>query len=362
MESIRILYIVPHRKNRSPGQRFRCEHFLPHLQEAGYTITYAPLLSEWDDKHFYKKSSHLQKLFILGKSFCKRMLHCWQARHYDIIFIYREAFMVGTTLFERCLSVWKKPIVYDFDDSIWLNDISEGNKHLRWLKNTKKTNTIISLSSVVIVGNSFLQAHALHYNSHVEIIPTTIDTAYHRRTAHANSTPIRVGWTGTETTHKHLLTILPVLHKVKLTFGNAVQFVYISNKKCDALDAIAEFIPWNLESEISDLESFNIGIMPLPNDEWSKGKCGFKGLQYMALEIAPILSPVGVNVDIIKHGENGFLAESFEEWESYLSLLITDASLRKSIGTQARKRIEESYSIHAHKARYIHIFDSLLKK
>jgi len=359
----RILYIVPHRFNRSPGQRFRCEHFIPILQNEGFDITYANLLSEWDDIHFYKKNAYPQKLLILIKGFFKRLYHSIQARNYDIIFIYREAFMIGTTLFERILHIWGKPIIYDFDDSIWLNDTSDGNKHLAWLKNTKKTNTIVSLSHTVIVGNSYLAQYAKQFNNNVVIIPTTIDTKYHKPSqTNKHSDSICIGWTGTETTQKHYETIIPALENLYSIFGNSISFRVISNNTITHPILPIQNISWNANTEIEDLQAIDIGIMPLPNDEWSKGKCGFKGLQYMALEIPSILSPVGVNSEIITHGINGYLASTQAEWEHYLTILIQDAALRKRIGIAGRKTIENYYSIESQKQRYISIFRNLLPK
>jgi len=359
----RILYIVPHRLNRSPGQRFRCEHFIPILEEKGFECTYANLLNAWDDEHFYNKTAFLQKIWILTKSFYKRLIHSIQARNYDIIFIYREAFMIGTTFFERLLYMWGNPIIYDFDDSIWLNDTSEGNKQFAWLKNSKKTNTIINLAHTVIVGNKYLAEYASQFNEHIQIIPTTIDTKYHTRTINnIESHSICIGWTGTETTLKHYTTIIPVLQTIKQKYGNRVKFKIISNVPYYNTDLDIEYVNWNAASEIHDLQTIDIGIMPLPNDEWSKGKCGFKGLQYMSLEIPSILSPVGVNTEIIEHGVNGFLAETDLEWEQCLSTLIEDVELRKTLGKAGRKTIEDRFSIHSQKDKYISIITNALKK
>ncbi|MBR4115597.1 MAG: hypothetical protein IKK40_06260, partial [Bacteroidales bacterium] len=178
----RILYIVPHRPDRSPGQRFRCEHFIPILQQNGYEITYSNLLTAWDDKYFYQPKRYAIKAFIFCKAFLRRCFDVIRARKYDCIFIYREAFMIGTTLFERGLAKSGKPIIFDFDDSIWISDISEGNKNLSWMKRSSKTDEIIALSKLVIVGNQYLADHAKLFNNNVEIIPTTIDTNYHKPT------------------------------------------------------------------------------------------------------------------------------------------------------------------------------------
>lgn len=353
----KILYIVPHRFNRSPGQRFRCEHFIPILQNEGYYCRYAHLLSKWDDVHFYKKGAYFFKLLVFIKAIFRRLYHLCLAPRYDVIFIYREAFMIGTTFFERLLKLSGVPIVFDFDDSIWLNDTSEGNKNLAWLKKTSKTNTIISLAHTVIVGNEFLATHARQFNSNVFVIPTTIDTNYHtpRTKTLDKNAPICIGWTGSETTVKHFTLLEPVLLKIKKKYGERVSFMLIINKLYENEELGVRTTFWSADEEINQLAHIDIGIMPLPNDEWSKGKCGFKGLQYMAMEIPCIMSAVGVNTEIITHGVNGFLAHNNQEWEMLLTQLIENSELRKTLGAEGRKTIEERYSINSQKERYVEL-------
>ncbi|MFQ3579847.1 MAG: glycosyltransferase family 4 protein [Bacteroidales bacterium] len=354
----KILYIVPHRYNRSPGQRFRCEHFIPILQKNGFSITYSNLLSAWDDKMFYKKGKYAAKLYILLKSFVVRFYDFLRAWNYDYIFIYREAIMVGTVFFERLFSFTNAKILYDFDDSIWLNDTSEGNRNLRWLKNPAKTGTIVAIANTVIVGNNYLAQYARKFNHKVIVIPTTIDTEYHKRTTIKHHTDtVCIGWTGTSTTLKHFEEIIPVLMILKQKYCDKIYIKHINNIHYEHKELQIKSILWSFNNEISELEEFDIGIMPLPNDEWTKGKCGFKGLQYMSLEIPPVMSGVGVNTEIIQHGENGYIANTTDEWIVCLSLLIEDALLRQKIGKAARKTIEERYSIKSQQEKYLKLFD-----
>ncbi len=362
MKKKRILYIVPHRLGRSPGQRFRCEHFISYLQENNYEITYSNLLSAWDDRYFYSYGNFGIKLFIVVKGFIKRLRDVFRCRDYDAVFIYREAYMLGTTFFERMFRGLKAPIIFDFDDSIWLNDTSPGNQKLKWLKRPSKTADICRIASLVIVGNQYLADYARQYNANVAIIPTTIDTTYHKpllSTKQPKHNNITIGWTGTSTTLKHFYTILPVLRAIHEKYGNKVMFLVIADVEPKNTDLPLKFYRWNAPDEIAQLSSIDIGIMPLPDDEWSRGKCGFKGLQYMALEIPTIMSPVGVNTEIIQHGENGFLAKSDDEWIKYLSILIEDETLRKKLGTNGRKRVEEKYSVLANREQYLTLFNQV---
>ncbi|PIV58385.1 MAG: glycosyl transferase family 1, partial [Bacteroidetes bacterium CG02_land_8_20_14_3_00_31_25] len=210
----RILYIVPHRLNRSPGQRFRCEQYINALTEAGFEITYSNIISEKDDKIFYARGNYHKKAGILIKSFFKRLSDVRKAKNYDIVFIYREAFMLGTTIFEKMLRARNALIVFDFDDAIWLNDTSEGNANLNWLKKPSKTSSIIKIADLILAGNTYLANYAKTFNPRIEIMPTTIDTNYHKRKYEIqNKSSVCIGWTGTSTTLKHFEIIIPVLKK-----------------------------------------------------------------------------------------------------------------------------------------------------
>lgn len=358
----RILYIVPHRFNRSPGQRFRCEQYIPILKECGYEITYSNLLSKWDDTYFYQEGKYFFKAFIFIKTFLHRCFDVLRARKYDAIFIYREAFMIGTTVFERGLKRSGKPIIYDFDDSIWIQDISEGNKNLSWMKRAGKTDEIIAMSDLIIVGNQYLAEHAQQYNTNVAIIPTTIDTTYHKPIEKTEKQTICIGWTGSETTMRHFKLIIPVFERLQGKYRDKISFLQISNQTINYPNLNLETIVWNAQDEIEQLRKIDIGVMPLPNDAWSKGKCGFKGLQYMSLAIPTVMSPVGVNTEIIQNGENGFFATTEDEWFSILCQLIEDKELCKKIGIAGRGTVKQRYSIDSQKDTYKNLFNSILYK
>ncbi len=358
----KILAIVQHRMGRSPGQRFRFEHFIPALEAAGYEIIFSNIIDEKDDEILYSHANYFAKLKIVIKSFRHRLRDIKIAKSCNLIFIYREAFMLGTTYFEKRLAKTGVPIIYDFDDSIWLNDTSEGNKNLAWLKKTEKTADICQLASLVTVGNQYLANYAKQHNENIFILPTTINTNYHKPTESIKTTDkICIGWTGTTTTLKHYDTALPVLKKLKQKYGDKVYFKVIVNSDLWTRDLEVKLVKWSKENEIQELCEFDIGIMPLPDDAWSKGKCGFKGLQCMGLEMPVIMSPVGVNTNIVEHGVNGFLANSEEEWFDILCSLIEDSYLRKRVGLAGRKSVEENYSVESWTNPFIEIIDKTAK-
>jgi len=356
----KILAIVQHRKGRSPGQRFRFEHYIPILESNGYEIIFSNIINEKDDEIFYSKGKYFSKLLIVIKTFRHRLKDIKTAKNCDIVFIYREAFMLGTTYFEKRLAKLNVPLVFDFDDSIWLNDTSEGNQNLAWLKKPQKTAEICKLCNLVMVGNEYLANHAKKHNPNIKIIPTTINTDYHKsKNNKTNSDSICIGWTGTTTTLKHYYTAIPVLKKIKEKYGTKVYFKVIVNSKEWTQELDVKLVNWTKECEIEDLCEFDIGIMPLPDDEWSKGKCGFKGLQCMALGIPVVMSPVGVNTDIINNGVNGYLAEKDDVWFDKLCQLIELPELRKTIGDRAKETVEEKYSVNVWEHRVLDLFENI---
>jgi len=351
---------VAHRPGRSPGQRFRFEQYLDYLSANGFQYHISYLIDEKDDKIFYAAGKYFAKARFLFKSLKHRFKDLKTVNQYDLVFLYREAHMLGMTWFEKKIRNKGVKMVLDFDDSIWLNDISTGNRNLAFLKKPSKTADIIKLCDACIVGNQFLGSYARKYNPNVFVIPTTIDTDYYQPAfSHETQKPVCIGWTGSSTTIKHFSLAIPVLREIKTKYGDKVTFRVISDEFYNGHLEGLENIKWNKETEVRDLSAIDIGIMPLPDDEWSKGKCGFKGLQYMALGKPAVMSPVGVNNEIIVDGENGFLANTHEEWVDILSRLIEDAALRKQIGLKGRKTVEERYSFHSQKEKYLQIFRKL---
>jgi glycosyltransferase involved in cell wall biosynthesis len=286
-----------------------------------------------------------------------------KARNYDIVFIQREAFYLGTTIFEYLLSKTKAKLIFDFDDSIWLSNVSDANQKLNWLKNPGKTSKIIEYSDLVFAGNKYLQNYALAYNKNVLIIPTTIDTyEYKKKSPFSCEDIICIGWSGSITTIQHFEHAIPFLRIINEKYKKRVKFKVIGDSSYKNEELGITGTKWDKKSEINELSAIDIGIMPLPDDEWAKGKCGLKGLQYMALEIPTIMSPVGVNSEIIIDGENGFLASTNEDWVQKISLLIENPELRQKLGTAGRQTVIEKYSVESQKDNYIRIFNELLNK
>jgi glycosyltransferase involved in cell wall biosynthesis len=359
----RILFVVQHRFDRSPGQRYRFEQYIPYLEAEGFECVYSPILVDaQEDKDFYAPGNYLTKLSLLLKGIWRRWKDAKRAKQFDIVFIYREAFMTGTIFFEKALKNSGAKIIYDFDDAIWNHDISAANRALGWLKNPAKIADIIALADLVFVGNQYLADYALQYNKQVEIIPSTINLDYYQIEEKANSKQIVIGWSGSLTTIEHFKVIIPVLEKVKAKYGSRVAF-----KVFGVPDYVHEGlgitgIQWTPQNEVAEISTFDIGIMPLPDNKWTKGKCGMKGLQYMALEVATIMTAVGVNKDIVQEGENGMLASTDDEWFDKICLLIESKERREKLGKAGRLTIAQHYSSQALRKKYVNLFHDLINK
>jgi glycosyltransferase involved in cell wall biosynthesis len=298
------------------------------------------------------------KVFL--KSRKKRKNDIKNIDQYDIVFIQREAFMTGSIKFETAFANSRAKVIFDFDDSIWLSNASAANKRLRFMKDASKTSKIIALSDMVFAGNPYLKNYASSYSENIKIIPTTIDLKQYTRMQHGPTGKVSIGWSGSVTTIQHFEFALPFLLKIKEKYKDRVEFRVIGDNKYTHEELEIEGIAWNFQDEIKELSRFDIGIMPLPNDEWASGKCGLKGLQYMALEIPTIMSPVGVNTEIIQNGENGFLATEIDEWVGHLSTLIESEELRKRIGENARQTVAENYSVASQRDNYLNYFKEIL--
>ncbi|MGL4598287.1 MAG: glycosyltransferase family 4 protein [Bacteroidia bacterium] len=358
----KILFIAAHRPDRSPSQRFRFEQYLDFLSKHGFQNDYSYLITEKDDQYFYSPGNWFQKFRIFLKSVIRRWRDAMRAGEYDLVFVQREAFMTGSTAFERRVKRSGAKLVFDFDDAIWNLDVSDANRKLGWLKNPGKTAEIIALSDLVIAGNAYLADYAKHHNpGKVAIIPTTIDTdSYQRVAVPKQAGKIIIGWTGSITTIKHFEFALPFLRILKQKYGERLVIKVIGDPSYTNAELSIQGLRWSSQTEIQDLSDIDIGIMPLPDDEWTKGKCGLKGLQYMALAIPTIMSPVGVNTEIIQDGINGFLASETQEWVQKIELLMESVALRKQIGEAARKTVVEKYSIRAQERRYLEVLSALV--
>jgi glycosyltransferase involved in cell wall biosynthesis len=353
---VSIYFIVPAPPGISPGQRFRFEHYLPVLADRKIKFRISSFYSPKGWSALYTTGNKMNKAWHVLKGFCKRFIDLFRVGGYSYVYVYREAAPLGPPVFEKIMArLLGKKIIYDFDDAIWVPVTSEFNKGITQLKSFSKVSKICKWSYKVSVGNEFLAKYARGFNPNTFIIPTVVntDSAHNQLQQQETSVPA-IGWTGTFSTLKYLDIVLPVLQE--LQEKSDFTFVVIADKDPKLPLKKYQFIKWTREKETEDLLHFHIGLMPLYDDEISKGKCGFKAIQYMSLGIPAVVSPVGVNTEIVEDGVNGFVCDASSEWAERLAQLLKDPMLRKRLGEQARQKIERSYSVNSSTQNFISLF------
>ena len=357
---MRILALMPALYDTSPGQRYRLEQWEPLLRERGVEITYEPFEDEELHAMIYKPGMVGKKLQLVTRGLSRRLSQVRKAKDFDLVYILREAALLGPPVFERLIHHRGLPIVFDFDDAVFVSYRSPSNGYLSYLKFASKTKTICRIASHVMVGNPYLADYARQVNDRVTIIPTTIDTEKYRVPERKEKTgPPVIGWTGSHSTVQHLDTLRGALKKLAEKESFRLRVIGTPSYECDPIPV--EAMRWRAATELDDLSEIDIGVMPLPDDRWSKGKCGLKALQFMALGIPTVCSPVGVNTDIIQDDENGFIAGTEEEWVDKLGRLLRSHELRQRLGHAGRVTVEQKYSAITQTPRVYEIFKSVLR-
>ncbi len=354
-----VLFLLPYPLGKAPSQRFRVEALLPLLEEAGVPFTLRPFMTAATWQVLYKGGSLPQKAWGIVRGYLGRLKTViFEAPGYEHIFIHREAAPLGPPFFEWYLrKILRKKIIYDFDDAIWIPNTSEQNRLAAGLKAFWKVGRICRWAQAVAGGNDYLCAFARNAGArNVVRIPTVVDTdtRYNRVKEHLDGQPLVVGWTGSHSTLKYLDAVMPALQELQEELD--FTFVVIADKEPGLPLKSWRFQPWNPASEIEDLLQLDVGIMPLTPDRWSEGKCGFKLIQYMALGIPALASPVGVNTQIIDEGRNGYLYETPEQFASGLRSLLAGAGRRSRMGREAREKVLAHYSVAAIRKSFVDLF------
>lgn len=312
-----IAFLVP--RPDKPSTRFRVQSYLPFFSEAGFRTS----------------------IFSLSQKALNRWKFFYSLRHFDLVLVQKKLFSFAELLFIRQRA---KRLVYDFDDAVMF----KGGENMDFLnpQRQKRFERTVRMCDWIIAGNKYLKKEANLFSKRVSVLPTPVDTdKYIPREEHTFSKVLTIGWIGSRSTVAYVEALLPVFYEIKAKFPQVT--IKVVSDSFEALNGAAEIerVQWREKEEVKDLQSFDIGIMPLPNNPWTKGKCGFKLLQYQAVGIPVICSPVGVNREMVTEGVNGLFAYTNEEWFERLRRLITSPELRMRMGRTGRKRVLDEYSL-----------------
>ncbi len=317
------------------ASRYRVLQYLPYLTEKGIetqVITYPRDITEYIK--FFK----------------------W-VKDYDVIFLQRKRF---NPPFLQLLRRQARRIVYDFDDAVMYRNSTAPSPYSRTRE--RRFARIVQAADHVIAGNTFLKDQAARFTDRVTVIPTAIDRERYRLKAYnEEKEQVTIGWIGDHGSIHYLTRMRPVFEELGKRYTSIeLKIICDTFFDCDNIPVIKK--AWTQEEEVDDLRDLDIGVMPLVDDPWSRGKCGLKILQYYGVGVPVVCTPVGVNRDVVQDGVNGFWAMTHEEWVEKLSRLIEDTTLRREMGLRGHKIVRESYSIQGCAPKLCKVLDDVVKK
>jgi glycosyltransferase involved in cell wall biosynthesis len=334
--------VLPRYSRMGASSRLRFYQYLPGLESAGIACEVHPLLNDQYLEDFYAgRPTNMRNLLRCYWTIFQRLRG---ARKYDVILLEKEVFPFLPPLVEWWLNLKKVPFIVDYDDAIFHNYDKHPNKLIRFLFK-RKIATVMRRSEVVVCGNPYLADYAHKAGARkIALIPTVIDTQkYLSERAGSLGQPLVIGWIGTPATVKYLWLVKPVLEDIASRYDVCIHIV--GTKQGIGLGNLERVLDWSEEAEQGLIGAFDIGIMPLEDSPWERGKCGYKLIQYMGSGIPVVGSPVGVNEEIIDEGVNGFKPHGLENWTLALERLVRDVKLRKDMGQNGRRLVEKRYSL-----------------
>lgn len=332
------------------SSRLRVFQYIPFLREMSIDVHITPLLRNEYLVRLYSKQS-INWVALLADYF-KQVASLLRAGQYDLLWIEKEIFPNLPSWFEYLLSVFGVRYVVDYDDAIFHNyDLS--NNPFKILL-TKKIDKVMRRASLVVCGNSYLAERAAQAGARrVEIIPTVVDLERYDVCGKFPSERIILGWIGSPATVKYLRMLAPALQDIASKFLIQLRVI---GAHFDLSGVDVDCRLWTENSEVSDIQKFDIGIMPLLDTPWERGKCGYKLIQYMGCGVPGIASPIGVNNEIIEHGVNGCLAAGLDDWLLVIHQLCADPHVRRAMGVRGRHTVEQRYCLQVTAPRLAQLF------
>lgn len=362
-ETRKLLVLCPYPLDVAPGQRLKFEQYYDDWRRAGWTVDIAPFMDMALWRHLYGSRHVMQKVAGTLRGYMRRMRDLWRVGAYDLVYCHMYVTPLGGSFFERLTRRLAKRLVFDIEDNVLikLDRSGDPNPLLSLARSTEKMRYLIRNADHVITSSPFLNEICLEINRRraCTYISSSVDTdRFVPANSYSNEGTVVVGWTGSFSTRIYLDLLRPVFQS--LAKRRRFRLRVIGNFDYELPGVDVEVVRWSAEREVEDLQSIDIGVYPLPADEWVTGKSGLKAIQYMAFGLPCVATEVGTTPLIIRHGENGLLVRSHEEWEAALERLIDDPALRRRLGKQARKDALARYSTKAVAADYRSVLESVM--
>jgi glycosyltransferase involved in cell wall biosynthesis len=333
------------------GTRYRLQQFVEPLAKRGVTLTIAPFLNSAAFQDLYRRQALPRTAFTLLKSGLMRIGDIKLIKEANVVLVQREAMMFGPPLFEWLATrVFKRPMVLDLDDATYVPYTSPTyGKFSRAVKWFSKTDDLIRWASVVTCGNRAIAEYAKDKGAQVRIIPTVVDTDVFVPKPHLSDGPVVLGWIGTHSTFPYLQTLFPALQELAKSYRFRLKIVGGDINAPSIPGVEVENLEWKLGREVEDFQSFDVGLYPIDAglyaENWAAGKSGFKAIQYMAVGIPFVASPVGAMAEIGNAGETHLQASNSKEWFDALERLLSDAALRQTMGEAGRRHVVKNYGL-----------------
>jgi len=357
----RILILCPSPRDTAATQRLKYEQYLGRLEESGYEFTISSFQTARFWKIIYAPGRTIEKIFWTCFGYCRRTWDLLRSPFYDGIFVNLWVTPLGSPLFERLLFLFNGNVIYDIDDMLFLNTKdSSRTSFFQKLKGRKKPVVMMKHSRYVITCTPKLEQIALEtnkYKSAIDISSTFDTKRFVPVPGYTQHEVTTIGWTGTHSTLPFLETLQPVLEEVSRR--RKIRLLVIANREYQMKNVPTEYVSWKKETEIEDLHRIEIGLYPIPANEWSLGKSSLKALTYMAVGIPLVATAYGTNFRVMQNGVEGFLASNEKEWITRLVELIDNVQLRKKMGLAGRTRVEEQFSVLANFEKYLHVFNTV---
>lgn len=355
---MRMVVLCPYPEDRAPSQRLKFEQYYPSWREAGWEVDVRPFWDEEAWEILYEPGLRARKAAALVRGLARRRRDLAAARRADLVYLHLEAVPLGPPWLERAIVRAGVPLVYDVDDLVHMPHGSRANPFMRWLRGGRKVFELMAMADHVVVCTPHLERIASSYAGRVTDISSTIDTDVYRPRPHRERTEgVVVGWSGSHSTSPYLHLLDDVLRELHREEGIRVRVIGDPDFRIEGVPV--EATEWRLDSEVEELSEIDVGVYPLPREEWVLGKSGLKALQYMALEIPTVAERIGANLRIIDDGESGLLVEGREAWLEGLRRLVRDPDLRRRIGRAGRRTVVERYSVRANEATYLEVLESV---
>ncbi len=350
-----VLALVPTKCGCSPGQRSSIELWEKVLTRANIHLTFEPFETDRLHQFLYEPGHYAAKVTEVARACAARLRLVRRVESFDAVFIYREAALLGPAFLEKRIARRGKPIIYQLDDPLYVPYRSPANGYLSYLKCFGKIKNICRMSRVVIVNSTHIREFASRYNNNIWQIPCVVDSdTYSFQPSTAVPGPVRIGWSGSPTTAVNLAVVADALRVLTKRVEHRVHLIGGLRFDLPGIPYIAR--SWCADTEVDDLREIEVGMVPLPVNEWNRRKFYMKVVQYMALGIPSVCTPLGSNPEVIAPGVTGFLASTTSEWVEYLERLIRDRALRLWMAQNCAREAREKYSLTANADRIIAAF------